>query len=158
MVAIADVAHYVTQDLRWTKKRSSAAIVSIFPTASYQCYRRNYPPICAHSNKAWIAPCLAVRMVFDAPGIKRGHAFLRGMMRSAARLTYPQAQAAFDGRPDADVAPVAADLGEGLAAYQSLIKARERRDPLDLDLPERRIVLGADGPLPPSPIAKGWNR
>jgi ribonuclease R len=31
------------------------------------------------------------------------------------------------------------------AAYASLFKARERRQPLALDLPERRIVLGEDG-------------
>ena len=47
-------------------------------------------------------PCLAVRMVFDANGRKkRHHEFLRGVMRSAARLTYAQAQRAFDGKPDA---------------------------------------------------------
>ena len=47
-------------------------------------------------------PCLAVRMVFDAHGHKRRHKFLRGVMRSAARLTYARAQAAFDGKPDAE--------------------------------------------------------
>src|SRR6202000_2324678 len=36
-------------------------------------------------------------------------------------------------------------LAQVWAAYQSLIVARGKRDPLDLDLPERRIQLGADG-------------
>ncbi len=51
-------------------------------------------------------PCLAVRMVFDQNGRKRRHEFLRGIMRSAARLTYAQAQRAFDGKPDADKAEI----------------------------------------------------
>jgi ribonuclease R len=91
-------------------------------------------------------PCLAVRMIFDAQGHKRGHTFLRGLMRSAARLTYRRAQAAFDGKPDADMnATVRKTLADLWAAYKALIIAREKRSPLDLDLPERRIQLGADG-------------
>jgi ribonuclease R len=91
-------------------------------------------------------PCLAVRMVFDAQGHKRGHKFLRGIMRSAARLTYQRAQAAFDGKPDADMsALVRQTLADLWAAYKTLTIAREKRSPLDLDLPERRIQLGPDG-------------
>ncbi len=67
-------------------------------------------------------------------------------MRSAARLTYAGAQRAFDGHPDADLsAPVRKTLADLWAAYKTLTIAREKRSPLDLDLPERRIVLGADG-------------
>jgi ribonuclease R len=85
-------------------------------------------------------------MVFDARGKKRGHTFLRGVMRSAARLTYQQAQAAFEGRPDAAMSgTVKQALAQLWAAYKTLTIERQHRDPLDLDLPERRIVLGADG-------------
>jgi len=67
-------------------------------------------------------------------------------MRSAARLTYARAQAAFDGNPDADInATVRKTLEDLWAAYKTLVIAREKRSPLDLDLPERRIQLGADG-------------
>jgi ribonuclease R len=91
-------------------------------------------------------PCLAVRMVFDAQGHKRNHRFLRGMMRSAARLSYADAQAAFDGSPPAGMgALVRNTLTNIWEAYQALTIARGKRDPLDLDLPERRVVLGADG-------------
>ena len=41
-------------------------------------------------------PCMAVRMQIDAKGKKRGHKFVRGMMRSAAKLSYQQAQGIFD--------------------------------------------------------------
>ena len=51
-------------------------------------------------------PCLAVRMVFDRHGNKKSHAFLRAMMRSAAKLSYEEAQAAIDGRPSAKAEPL----------------------------------------------------
>ena len=47
-----------------------------------------------------LRPCLAVRMVFDRNGKKHSHRFVRGMMRSAAKLSYQQAQAAIDGKPE----------------------------------------------------------
>jgi ribonuclease R len=93
-------------------------------------------------------PCLAVRMVFDARGVKRRHEFVRGIMRSAARLTYAQAQAAFDGRPDTKTAPLQDQVMRPLwAAYRTLSIARDQRSPLDLDLPERRVVIGTDGKI-----------
>ena len=45
-------------------------------------------------------PALAVRMTFSADGRKLRHSFHRIMMRSAAKLSYQQAQAAIDGRSD----------------------------------------------------------
>jgi ribonuclease R len=93
-------------------------------------------------------PCLAVRMVFDARGVKRRHEFVRGMMRSAARLTYQQAQAAFDGRADQKTAALQDRVMRPLwAAYCTLSLARDERSPLDLDLPERRVVIGTDGKI-----------
>jgi ribonuclease R len=91
-------------------------------------------------------PCLAVRMVFDQNGRKRRHEFVRGIMRSAARLTYAQAQRAFDGKPDSDNAEIARTaLAPLWKAYQTIARARDARDPLNLDLPERRIVIGDNG-------------
>ena len=91
-------------------------------------------------------PCLAVRMVFDADGNKRSHAFVRGLMRSAAKLAYEEAQAAIDGRPNDKTGPLLEPVLKPLwAAYAALSKARDARGPLDLDLPERKILVGADG-------------
>ena len=68
------------------------------------------------------------------------------MMRSAAKLSYQQAQFAIGGRTDEDtealVKPVLAPL---YAAYETLTRARAERRPLDLDLPERKILLKGDG-------------
>ena len=56
--------------------------------------------------EARTAPALAVRMVIGADGRKRSHTFHRIMMRSAAKLSYQQAQAAIDGRTDDVTAPL----------------------------------------------------
>jgi ribonuclease R len=87
---------------------------------------------------------LAVRLVVGADGRKRSHSFHRMLMRSAARLNYAQAQAAVDGWPDETSGPLLASVLEPLySAYRAVKRARDARAPLDLDLPERKIVLTA---------------
>src|SRR5205823_1025260 len=89
---------------------------------------------------------LAVRLVIGNDGRKRSHSFHRVLMRSAAKLAYAQAQAAIDGRPDDTTGPLLDPILKPLyAAYQLVKIARNERDPLDLDLPERKILLYPDG-------------
>jgi ribonuclease R len=89
---------------------------------------------------------LAVRMVIGNDGRKRSHTFHRVLMRSAAKLNYAQAQAAIDGRPDDTTGPLLEPILKPLYdAYAIVKKARDERDPLDLDIPERKILLKPDG-------------
>jgi ribonuclease R len=89
---------------------------------------------------------LAVRMIIGADGRKRSHSFHRILMRSAAKLSYAQAQAAIDGRPDDITGPLLDPILKPLyAAYACVKLARDERSPLDLDLPERKILLKPDG-------------
>ena len=90
--------------------------------------------------------CMAVEMVFDKSGTKRSHRFIRGMMKSAAKLSYEEAQAAIDGKPGGKAEELLDSVLKPLwGAYAALTKARDKRSPLDLDLPERRIVFDEDG-------------
>jgi ribonuclease R len=145
-VAIADVSHYVTPGSALDKEALKRGNSAYFPDRVVPMLPEELSADLCSLKEGVDRPCLAVRMVFDASGHKRSHEFLRGVMRSAARLTYQRAQAAFDGHPDAQmnntVRKTLADLSD---AYKTLTIAREKRSPLDLDLPERRIVLGADG-------------
>jgi ribonuclease R len=85
-------------------------------------------------------------MAIGANGRKKSHSVHRIMMRSAARLAYQQAQDAIDGRPDEVTGPLLDPVLRPLwAAYGALKVARTARAPLDLDLPERKIVLNDDG-------------
>jgi len=85
-------------------------------------------------------------MVFDKDGRKLKHRFFRALMRSAASVTYEQAQAAIDGRPDEVTGPLLdAVLRPLWGAFASLVLSRTERAPLDLDLPERKILLDDQG-------------
>ena len=90
--------------------------------------------------------CLAVRMVFDQRGEKIKHSFMRAIMRSHAKLAYAEAQAAIDGKPSDKAGPLLEPVLKPLwAAYAKLAAARDRRGPLELNLPERKIQLDEDG-------------
>ncbi len=85
-------------------------------------------------------------MVIDKSGEMLSHSFLRGLMKSPASLNYEEVQAAIDGAPNDKTEPLLAPVLKPLfAAYAALTKARNRREPLDLDLPERRIELDDKG-------------
>ncbi len=89
---------------------------------------------------------LAVRMVIGVDGRKKSHTFHRILMRSAAKLNYAQAQAAIDGHPDDTTGPLLEPILKPLyAAYAQVKLARDEREPLDLDIPERKILLKKDG-------------
>ncbi len=90
--------------------------------------------------------CLAARMVFDARGAKRSHRFERGLMRSAAKLSYDGAQAAMDGAPGDVTGPLMEGVLRPLwAAYGALKAARDQRSPIAIESAERAIALGPDG-------------
>jgi len=146
LVAIADVAHYVTPGSALDKEAIKRGNSAYFPDRVVPMLPEELSADLCSLKEAVDRPCLVARMVFDKHGHKKSHTFLRAVMRSAARLTYAQAQAAFDGNPhEGMTAIVKKTLADVWAAYQSLTVARGKRDPLDLDLPERRVILGADG-------------
>ena len=148
IVAIADVAHYVTPGSALDHEAFKRGNSCYFPDRVVPMLPEKLSADLCSLREAEDRPCLAVRMIFDAQGHKRTHEFLRGMMRSAARLTYAQAQRAFDGKPDAAHRDIAREtLAPLWDAYRILANARDARAPLDLDLPERRIVIGEDGKL-----------
>jgi len=147
-VAIADVAAYVHPGTAIDREALERGNSVYFPDRVVPMLpERISNDLCslrAHEDR----PALAVRMVLGADGRKRSHQFHRIMMRSAAKLAYEQAQAAIDGRPDETTKPLVDSVLKPLYAAHSVIKIeRERRDPLDLDLPERKLVLDAKGRL-----------
>jgi len=146
LVAIADVAHYVTPGSALDREAYKRGNSAYFPDRVVPMLPEALSADLCSLKEGVDRACLAVRMVFDQSGHKRRQEFIRGIMRSAARLTYAQAQRAFDGKPDAHISAIAKKtLGDIWGCYQVLAEERKRRDPLDLDLPERRIQLGEDG-------------
>jgi len=146
IVAIADVAHYVTPGTALDQEAQSRGNSTYFPDRVLpmlpEALSSGLCSLVADEDRA----VLAVRMVFDRSGNKRNHRFFRGLMRSCATLTYEQAQDAIDQPERSDIArlaePVIAHL---FGAYRALVEARQKRQPLDLDLPERKIALDENG-------------
>ena len=140
IVAIADVAHYVPQGSPLDRTGWERGNSVYFPD-------RVVPMLPEALSNGWCSlrpdeerGCLFVEMRVDATGRKTSHRFGRGLMRSAARLTYEQVQDAHD-RGD--------DLGLPIpplyAAFRALLSARQARGTLDLDLPERKVTLDDAG-------------
>lgn len=89
---------------------------------------------------------LCVKMRFGSNGDKISHSFHRAIIRSAAKLSYQAAQSAIDGATDAKTAPLLETILKPLwAAYTVLKRGRDAREPLELDLPERKIKLDEGG-------------
>ena len=145
-VAIADVSHYVTPGSALDREALVRGNSVYFPDRVVPMLpERISNDLCSlrpYEDRA----ALAVRMVIGADGRKHSHTFHRIMMRSAAKLFYQQTQAAIDGCTDETTAPLMAGVLKPLyAAYDALKRARTERQPLDLDLPERKILLNPDG-------------
>jgi ribonuclease R len=145
-VAIADVAHYVTPGSSLDREALDRGNSVYFPDRVVPMLPERLSGDLCSLRPGEQRAAIAARMVIGADGRKRRHSFHRVMMRSRARLNYSQAQAAIEGRTDSVTAPILDSILKPLYdAYRTLAKARDTRDPLALDIPERKIVLGAHG-------------
>jgi ribonuclease R len=145
-VAIADVAHYVRPGSRLDREAQLRGNSVYFPDRVVPMLPEKISNDLCSLREGEERACLAVRLVFDRHGEKRNHSFMRGLMRSAAKLSYQEAQAAIDGDVSEKCAPLMEAVLRPLwTAYKAIAKARDAREPLDLDLPERKILLDKNG-------------
>ncbi len=145
-VAIADVAHYVRPGAPLNVEARLRGNSTYFPDRVVPMLPETLSGDLCSLHEDVDRPCIAVRMTLDRDGAKIAHQFRRGLMRSRASLTYEQAQAGADGTPDAMTAPLMDSVITPLwAAFAAAETARAKRAPLNLDLPERRIVLDDAG-------------
>ncbi len=140
LVAIADVAAYVHPGSALDADARARGNSVYFPD-------RAVPMLPEALSAGWCSlrpgedrACLFAEIDIDASGRKLRHRFGRGLMHSAARLTYEQAEASHG-----SAQPIAPSLPALFAASEVLLAARAERGTLDLPLPERRVVLGDDG-------------
>ncbi|MGF1456651.1 MAG: ribonuclease R [Alphaproteobacteria bacterium] len=147
-VAIADVAAYVTPGSALDREARRRGNSTYLPDRVVPMLPERLSADLCSLHEDVDRPCLAIRMVFTAEGRKKSHKVLRGMMRSRASLTYEAVQAAIDsegrhgGVPEDLFREVVRPL---YAAYDALREGRDKRQPLDLDLPEHHIQIGEDG-------------
>jgi ribonuclease R len=147
-VAIADVAHYVTPSSPLDRSALDRGNSVYFPDRVVPMLPERISNDLCSLRPDEDRPALAVQMKIGADGRKRGHTFHRVMIRSAAKLNYAQAQAALDGRTDDTTKPLMEKVLRPLYdAYRALAKARDAREPLALDIPERKLILKPDKTL-----------
>jgi ribonuclease R len=148
IVAIADVAYYVRHGMALDDEAYERGNSTYFP----DCVLPMLPEklsndLCSlrpHENRA----CMAFHMWIDHEGNLKKYKPVRGLMRSVARLTYEQVQAARDGIADDITKPLMQDVINPLYdAYHVLWKAREARGAMELDLPERKVLINARGEM-----------
>jgi ribonuclease R len=146
IVAIADVSHYVRPGSALDRDAYARGNSVYFPDRVVPMLPEQLSNGLCSLKPAEPRACLAYHMWIDAKGRAIRHRLVRGLMRSAARLTYEQVQAAMDGAPDDMTGPLVETIIKPLyGAYASLLKARAERGTLELDLPERKVVLDEDG-------------
>ena len=145
-VAIADVAAYVRVGSQLDREGRDKGNSTYFPD--------RVEPMLPHTLSSGLCSlvqgenraCLAVRMVFSKDGRKLNHKFVRGLMRSQAKLSYEQAQNAVDGRPDDQTGPLLEPILKPLwEAYRCMLRGREARSPLAIETMERKIVISPAG-------------
>ena len=148
MVAIADVAHYVLPGSELDDSAETRGNSVYFPD-------RVVPMLPEALSNGWCSlrpqeerGCLACEFWIDAEGKRLRHRFMRAIMRSAARLTYEQVQEAMEGRPDETAGPLVEPVLKPLyGAFRSLLRDRADRGTLDLDIPERKVILDEAGKI-----------
>ena len=146
IVAIADVAAYVRPGTALDREARIRGNSVYFPDRVVPMLpERISNDLCSLREKEE-RPALACHMSFDKSGRKTSHRFERVIMRSAAKLSYEEAQAAIDGQPNDKTSTLLEHVLKPLwAAYAILKKGRDAREPLELDLPERKLILDAHG-------------
>ncbi len=146
VVAIADVAHYVRPGTELDREAFARGNSAYFPDRVVPMLpERLSADLCSLMPRV-DRPCLAVHIWIDAEGRKRRHRFVRGVMRSAANVSYEMVQAAVDGRPGVlDEEFVERVLRPLYGAHEALFAERRRRGALEIEMPEKKILLADDG-------------
>ncbi len=145
-VAIADVAAYVTPGSALDREARKRGNSSYFPDRVVPMLPDRLSGDLCSLHEGVPRACIAVEMVLNAHGEKLRHRFVRGLMKSPASLHYEEVQTAIDEIANERTKRLLETVLKPLyAAYAALVKARNARQPLDLDLPERRVELADDG-------------
>lgn len=144
MVAIADVSHYVKPGTPLDQDAYQRGNSVYFPDHVVPML-----PEALSNGLCSLKPnedrgCLAVHLWIDGRGALKHYQFVHGLMRSKARLTYTEVQAIYEKKKE--TTPELQTLVDHLFdAYRTLEKERAHREPLDLELPEKKVIMDAQG-------------
>ena len=145
-VAIADVAAFVQAGGTLDKVARKRANSVYLPDRVLPMLPETLSNGLCSLNEQEIRPVIAARLTISADGCVTHHEFTRALIRVRKALSYEELQAAQDGLPNARtealVKPIIAPL---FAAYKTVLQRDKVAASLDLDLPEQKIYLNAEG-------------
>ncbi|ALE03755.1 ribonuclease R [Bartonella ancashensis] len=146
IVAIADVSYYVKTDSALDKEAFKRGNSIYFPGKVIPMLPEFISNNLCSLREGEDRPALAVRMIFDANGNKRQHSFHRITMRTIAKLSYQEVQYAIEGNVNEKTVSLLENILKPLwEAYDSLKIARNSRQPLELEISEKKIILDDQG-------------
>lgn len=146
IIAIADVAHYVRSGSALDREAAKRGNSTYFPDRVVPMLPESLSNgLCSlHENEDRYT--MAVHIWFDKRGKKIRHKFVRGLMRSHASLSYEEFQNAHEGIVSKRAEPILNTVIQPLyQAYDILSKGRDFREPLELSVPEKKIILDDEG-------------
>ncbi len=148
IVAIADVAHYVRPGSELDRNGFQRGNSCYFPDRVVPMLPERLSNDLCSLRPGEDRACMAAHLWIGKTGKLQKWQFVRGLMRSAARLTYDEVQAHQDGNPCDKTSALAPDVIENLyGVYHALRQARLERGALDIDKPERKVRIGEDGKI-----------
>jgi ribonuclease R len=146
IVAIADVAHYVRPGSALDSAAKDRGNSAYFPDRVVPMLPEELSTDLCSLIEGHDRAALALHLWLDSEGNKIRHRFTRALIRIIAGVHYAQAQDAIDGRTDEITGGLLEPVLKPLwAAWKAVMIAREKREPLDIDAPERVIRLSPEG-------------
>lgn len=143
IVAIADVSFYVRPGSELDREARRRGNSVYFPDRVVPMLPEELSADMCSLKQDVDRGALVCHLQVAKNGTLKGWHFTRAIVRIAANIAYEEAQAAIDGEIEHPLTETA--LKPLWACWKALYKAREKREPLDLDLPERRVVLDEKG-------------
>ena len=145
-VAIADVAHFVKPGSALDKEARKRGNSTYFADRVVPMLPDRLSGDLCSIHEGIERPCLAVCITIDKSGKKLKQTFHRANIKSVASLNYEEVQKSVEGTVNEKVKPHFKNVIKPLyESYFCLKKSKEARQPLDLDLPERKVELFKNG-------------
>jgi len=163
IVAIADVSFYVRPGSELDREARARGNSVYFPDRVVPMLPEELSADICSLKEGEDRAALACHLKISKDGELTDWRFTRAKVRIAANIAYEDAQAAIDiaeearievSSPTCSMPPIEGPVPQELvdkalkplwSCWRALFAARQKRDPLELDLPERRVMLDEKG-------------
>lgn len=143
MVGIADVAWYVRPETALDSDARLRGNSVYFPDRVIPMLPEALSNGVCSLNPNEDRASIICEIFINKNGHKLRHTFHRGLMRSVRRLTYDEVQSAMDGH--IQIAGLESEIQNLIGTYNALKKSRQKRGVLEIDVPERQVLLNSKG-------------